>query len=69
MRSTEPCSYRAAVTLEQILNMREGDVIGFDVPETMVAEVDGVPIIECRCGVLNGQYAVRVERMVSHAAD
>ena len=60
---------RAAVTLEQILNMQEGDVIGFDVPDTIFAEVDGVPIIECRCGVFNGQYAVRVERLVSHAAE
>jgi flagellar motor switch protein FliM len=60
---------RAAVTLEQILNMQQGDVIGFNVPETIVAEVDGVPLIECRCGVFNGQYAVRVERMVSYAAE
>jgi len=60
---------RAAVTLEQILNMQEGDVIGIDVPETMLAEVDGVPVIECRCGVFNGQYAVRVEKMISHAAE
>jgi flagellar motor switch protein FliM len=60
---------RTAVTLGQILNMQQGDVIGFDVPETICAEVDGVPIVECKCGVFNGQYAVRVERMISHAAD
>jgi flagellar motor switch protein FliM len=58
---------RAALTLEQILNMQQGDVIGIEVPESMYAEVDGVPIIECKCGVHNGQYAVRVERMISHA--
>jgi len=60
---------RAAITLEQILNMQQGDVIGFEVPETILAEVDGVPIIECKCGVFNGQYAVRVERMISHTAE
>jgi flagellar motor switch protein FliM len=58
---------RTAVTLEQILNMQAGDVIALDVPETMLAEVNGVPVMECRCGVSNGQYAIRVERMVSHA--
>ncbi|RPI47780.1 MAG: flagellar motor switch protein FliM [Betaproteobacteria bacterium] len=58
---------RTALTLEQILNMQTGDVIGIEVPETMLAEVDGVPVMECKCGVYNGQYAVRVERMVSHA--
>ncbi len=60
---------RAAVTLEQILNMQAGDVIGIEVPETMLAEIGGVPVLECRCGVSNGQYAVRVERMVSHTQD
>ena len=60
---------RTAVTLEQILNMQQGDVIGFEVPETILAEIDGVPIIECKCGVFNGQYAVRVERMISHATE
>jgi flagellar motor switch protein FliM len=58
---------RTALTLEQILNMQAGDVIGIQVPETMQAEVDGVPVMECKCGVFNGQYAVRVERMISHA--
>ena len=60
---------RTAVTLEQILNMQAGDVIALDVPETMLAEVSGVPVMECRCGVSNGQYAIRVERMVSHAQE
>lgn len=59
----------AAITLEQILNMQAGDVIGIDVPDTMLAEVDGVPVLECRCGVSNGQYAVRVSRMVSHSQE
>ena len=60
---------QTAVTLEQILNMQAGDVIGINVPESMLAEVDGVPVLECRCGVSNGQYAVRVERIVSHAEE
>lgn len=60
---------RAPVTLQQILNMQTGDVIGLDIPDTIVAEVDGVPLIECKCGVYNGQYAVRVERMIAHGAD
>ncbi|MPZ46942.1 MAG: flagellar motor switch protein FliM [Betaproteobacteria bacterium] len=59
----------SAITLEQILNMQAGDVIGIDVPETMQAEVDGVPVLECRCGVSNGQYAVRVSRMISHSQE
>jgi flagellar motor switch protein FliM len=60
---------RTALTLEQILNMQVGDVIGIDVPETMQAEIDGVPVMDCKCGVSNGQYAVRIERMISHTLE
>jgi flagellar motor switch protein FliM len=35
----------------------------------MLAEVNGVPVLECRCGVSNGQNAVRVERIVSHTQE
>jgi flagellar motor switch protein FliM len=54
----------ARLTFNQLLAMQVGDVISLDIPQPMVAEVDGVPVMECRCGVLNGQYALRVERML-----
>lgn len=53
--------------LEQILALREGDVIPLDIPPTIVATVDGVPVMECRYGISNGQYALRVERLISPA--
>jgi flagellar motor switch protein FliM len=60
---------RTALTLEQILNMQAGDVVGIEVPQTMMAEIDGVPVMECKCGVSNGQYAVRIERMITHTQE
>ena len=45
--------------------VRGGDVIGVDLKPTAVAEVDGVPVFECRYGVLNGQYAVKVEKILA----
>lgn len=57
----------APVTLNQILNMQEGDVISLEIPDAIVAQVDGVPVMECRYGVLNGQYALRVDTMLSQA--
>ena len=56
---------RATVTLRDIVNMRAGDVIPLDVEEFVRAEVDGVPVLEGRYGVNNGQYAIRVERMIA----
>ncbi len=53
------------ITLGQILKMQAGDVIPFDVPETITAEVDHVPVMECRYGLQNGQYALKVERFIA----
>ena len=57
----------APVTLDQILNMRVGDVISLEIPEAIVAQVGGVPVMECQYGVCNGQYALRVDKTLNHA--
>ena len=59
---------RAQVTFNQILKMKPGDVIGFEIPEAITAAVDGVPVMECHYGLFNGQYALKVEKMLSGAA-
>lgn len=53
------------VTLNQILKMKMGDIIAFDVPQSVVAEVDNVPVMECKYGVFNGQYALKVDKMLN----
>ncbi len=55
----------APVNLGQILNMQVGDVISLDIPEAIVAEVDGLPVLECKYGVLNGQYALKVNKILT----
>lgn len=49
-------------SFERLLNMRKGDVLPIDVPEHVVAKVDGVPVMECGYGIFNGQYALRVRK-------
>ena len=56
---------REPVTLNQILNMKAGDIISVDIPETIVAEVDNVPVMECNYGIFNGQYALKVSKMLT----
>lgn len=60
---------QAELTIQQLLAMQVGDVIGLDIPQPLFAEVDGVPVIECKCGILNGQYALKVERMLTSGAE
>ena len=53
------------LTLQELLNMQVGDVISMDIPQPLTAEVDGVPVMSCKCGAYNGHYALRVEKLLS----
>ncbi len=55
----------ARVTFTDLLNMRVGDVIPLVTTGTVIAQVDGVPVMDCSYGQLNGQYALRVEKLLS----
>jgi flagellar motor switch protein FliM len=51
--------------LAQLMKLKAGDVLPVDVPQTIHAEIEGVPILECRFGTSNGHYALMVERVMS----
>ena len=57
----------ARVSFDDILNMRVGDIIPLTILETIPATVDGVPVMDCTYGVLNGQYALKVEKLLANA--
>lgn len=59
----------AKSTIGDILNMKVGDIIPLSVPESVEAKVDGVPIMECSYGKLNGQYALKVEKLIHYLTD
>jgi flagellar motor switch protein FliM len=54
-----------SVTLKQILNMKVGDVIVLDIKPSVIACVDTVPVFRCRHGISKGQYALRIEEVIS----
>jgi flagellar motor switch protein FliM len=55
----------AGATLDKVLRMRNGDVIPLEVPENVSVMVEGVPVMECKYGVSNAHYALKVVRMLS----
>jgi len=57
----------AKVNFDDILNMRAGDIIPLQIPEFIQATVDGVPVMDCSYGVMNGQYALKVEKLLANA--
>ena len=46
----------------ETLPLEVGDVISVNIPETIQAGVDGIPVLDCKYGVANGRYALKVER-------
>ena len=56
----------ANITLERVLKMRIGDVIPLLVEENITATIDGVPLLECKYGVFNNQYALRIVKVLKN---
>lgn len=53
------------VTFDQILSMQAGDIIPIDIPKNVTVHVDGVPVMDCHYGTMNGRYALRVNEVIS----
>jgi flagellar motor switch protein FliM len=58
---------KGRANFDEILNMKVGDVIPITVPDAIQATVDGVPVLECSYGVFNGQYALKVEKLMANS--
>lgn len=56
------------LTLEEVRNMKAGDVIPFDFPDTITATVEDIPVFNARYGVSRGNHALKVMNMIRHDA-
>jgi flagellar motor switch protein FliM len=56
---------QTTTTVEQVLKMKTGDFIPLEVPDNVIANVSGVPVMECKYGVFNNQYALKVINMLA----
>jgi len=57
------------VTLGQILNLKNGDVVMLEIPERVEADVSGIPVFEASYGTVQGRYALKVEQVLAGAND
>ena len=53
------------LTVRELLHIKVGDVLSVDIGPVIPASVEGVQMFECTYGALNGQYAVRTDRVLS----
>jgi flagellar motor switch protein FliM len=58
-----------SLTVNQLLQIKVGDVLSVDIPPSVVAEAHGVPLFQARYGAMNGQYALKVERVFASPAE
>ncbi len=55
--------------IAHVMALKAGDVLPLELPETVIASVEGVPVMECEYGSQHEQRALRVLRIFDHAAD
>lgn len=55
----------ARLTFEDVMKVRVGDIIPLHVADSIQAYVNDVPVMECKYGVFNDQYSIKVEKMLS----
>ena len=60
---------KTEIPVRDLVSLQPGDVLPIDVPENVIASIDGVPMFDCKFGTLNGQYAIRVNRILALPRD
>lgn len=59
----------ARASFADLIGLKAGDFIELDLHETLVARIDGVSVFDCRYGVSNGRYAIKVQNFLTGHAD
>ena len=57
----------ATLTVGELLKLRVGDFVELPLKEIVHAHVDGVPVMDCRFGAVNGHTAIRIERLLKYS--
>jgi flagellar motor switch protein FliM len=54
------------VTLSDIVELREGDVIPVEIPEVLQLKANRVPVFSCKLGTSRGNLAVKIIEKIEH---
>lgn len=54
-----------SLTMQQIMQLRVGDVIPIDPPDKIIAQVDKVPVFTASHGIFRDQYALSVNQLIT----
>lgn len=56
-----------SITVGELRQLRVGDFVRLPIKQLIPVKVDGVPVMECSFGTVNGRAAVRIERMLKYS--
>ena len=56
------------ITLRDIINLKEGDVIPVEFPEYHVVTANGVPMFRTRLGQIRGNLALKIHGLIDHSS-
>ncbi len=51
---------RTEIAIHELMEMKAGDVIAIDMPQTVIARAEGVPLFRGTFGVHNSKYSIRM---------
>ena len=57
----------STISVGELIRLKVGDFIPLPLREVIPGKIDGVPVMECRFGTVNGKTAVRVEKMLKYS--
>ncbi len=55
------------IRLGDLMRLQAGDFVPLPLRDIIPVKVDGVPVMECTFGTVNGHIAVRIERMLKYS--
>jgi flagellar motor switch protein FliM len=58
---------KTTLTVAELMKLRVGDFVELPLKEIVQAHVDGVPVMDCRFGAVNGHIALRIERLLKYS--
>jgi flagellar motor switch protein FliM len=56
----------ATLTVQQLLDIRPGDIIPITLPETVILNVEDIPLFRGKFGVANGSNAIKIAEYIKH---
>jgi flagellar motor switch protein FliM len=53
-------------TIDEVTSLAVGDILPIELPDEVVAKVDGIPVLACSYGSRDGSLALEVQRVINH---